>query len=90
MRENSYKVYIFGYSELLKDFDSKLTEATPHNLRSFFLRQRLNSQRQINIYALTVTEAEANILNEQWDSDMSNEQLKQHIDELGAYIIREG
>lgn len=88
--EPSYKVYIFGYSELLKDFDSKLTEATAHNLRSFFLRQRLNSQRQINIYALTVTKTEADILNEQWDSDMSNEQLKQHLDELGAHIIREG
>lgn len=84
------KVYIFGYSVLLKDFDSKLIEATSHNLRSLFLRQRLNSHRQINIYALTVTEIEAKVLNEEWDSVMSNKQLKQHIDELGACVIREG
>jgi len=90
MRDNSYKVYIFGYSRALDDFDSKLTEFTAHNLRTFSLRQRFNSQRRIDIYALTVSEEEAKILNQEWDSDMSNEQLKQQVDELGAALILKG
>jgi len=82
--------YIFGWSKTLKDFDSKLLVPTGDLFSKFELRQRFNMQRSIDIYGLVLTEEEADVLNEEWDSDMPNEQLKEQLDELGAVVIKKG
>lgn len=86
-KTNIKNLYIFSYSQLLQDFDSKIIIATINNIQRLQLRARLNSQRNIVVYAVILTEKEVDIINKQWESDMCNEQLKQQLDELGAQRV---
>jgi hypothetical protein len=75
------RIYYFIYSHLGNYFDSKITEVD--NLSILQLRCRLNTHRNLELYAIPLTEEEAGILDESiYNSDLF-EKLEKYITKVG-------
>lgn len=76
-------VYIFLYSELENDFETKLVKACLQ-YSTLELRARYNSHRQLKLYSILTTEDNAKEINKliQQDKDAAWDYLKDKILEV--------
>lgn len=87
---SSNKLYVFAYCNLLQDFDTRLMEYSESVLKFFLLKQRFNTSRSIDIYAVILDKQKAEIINKKWSKEIVNKELYKYINELNAVLLFKG
>ena len=87
-RMTEHDVRVFTYGHLQERFDTIVFDYDENAIRNMKIRARVNSHRDLQVYAVLLTVKEMEIINEEMDDPEVDEvTVFQHLLELGAKTI---